>query len=462
MSKLFAIAGVTAVLRDLLNNGVIDGIVNSKGGSPLGNVLVTAQPPDRIKVDEAGEKPQLNLYMYQVTPNSGWRNIGLPSRSSTGERLSNPPLAIDLHYLVSAYGPEEFHTDALLGYAMYLLHETPVLTRRAIRTALNPLAPNPPDPNPPDPNPPDPNVNRPVSGMELFIKSNLAEQIEQIKITPHYLSAEEISKLWMAFQAKYRPSAAYQVSVLLIDNDQPAHSPLPVLKIGEEDRGPIVIPGLTLPFPSVEKIELPNNQVSALVGDEVKIAGTYLTGDFRPEPVVNILLSNASLGQTVTIDRFTSNNTQEIVFNLQDNVPAGLWMLSVVVIPKDDQNIPQPDRKVASIEVPFLVAPKIETDLKNTTFQRSGITNNLGNATIDLDVSPWMQPQQRIKLALGSTEVAATPFEGETEKLTFTYNGIAAGTYRIRLTVDGVESHLINRTDPVNPTFDEKQVIVIA
>ena len=452
MSKLFAIAGVTAVLRDLLNNGVIDGIVNGKGGSPLGNVLVTAQPPDRIKVDGGSEKPQLNLYMYQVTPNSGWRNIGLPSRSSTGERLSNPPLAIDLHYLVSAYGPEEFHTDALLGYAMYLLHETPVLTRRAIRTALNLLAPIPLVPD----------ENRPDSGMELFIKSNLAEQIEQIKITPHYLSAEEISKLWMAFQAKYRPSAAYQVSVLLIDNDQPAHSPLPVLKIGEDDRGPIVIPGLTLPFPSVEKIELPNNQVSALVGDEVKIAGTYLTGDFKSEPVVNILLSNASLGQTVTIDHFTSKNNQEIVFNLQDNVPAGLWMLSVVVIPKDDQGNPQPDRKVTSIEVPFLVAPKIETDLKNTTFQLSGITNNLGNATINLDVSPGMQPQQRIKLALGSTEVAATPFEGETVKLTFTYNGIAAGTYRIRLTVDGVESHLIDRTDPVNPTFYETQVIVIA
>lgn len=452
MSKLFAIAGVTAVLRDLLNNGVIDGIVNDKGGSPLGNVLVTAQPPDRIKVDEASEKPQLNLYMYQVTPNSGWRNVGLPSRSSTGERLSNPPLAIDLHYLVSAYGPQEFHTDALLGYAMYLLHETPVLTRRAIRTALNPLAPIPLVPN----------ENRPDSGMELFIKSNLAEQIEQIKITPHYLSAEEISKLWMAFQAKYRPSAAYQVSVLLIDNDQPAHSPLPVLKIGEDDRGPIVIPGLTLPFPSVEKIELPNNQVSALVGDEVKIAGTYLTGDFKPDPVVNIVLTNASLGRTVTIDSFESNNNQEIVFILQDNVPAGLWMLSVVAIPKDEQGNQQPDRKVTSIEVPFLVAPKITTDLKNTTFELTGITNNLGNATINLVVSPQMQPQQRVKLALGSTEVAAATIEAETGSIKFTYNSIAAGRYRARLTVDGVESHLIDRTDAVNPTFDETQVIVIA
>ena len=50
----------------------------------------------------------------------------------------NQPLALDLHYLLTAYGAEDLHAELLLGYAMQLLHETPVLTRQSIRTALLP------------------------------------------------------------------------------------------------------------------------------------------------------------------------------------------------------------------------------------------------------------------------------------------------------------------------------------
>ena len=53
-------------------------------------------------------------------------------------RLANAPLALDLHYLLSVYSGGDLHAEILLGYAMQLLHEMPVLTRDAIRTALNP------------------------------------------------------------------------------------------------------------------------------------------------------------------------------------------------------------------------------------------------------------------------------------------------------------------------------------
>ena len=53
--------------------------------------------------------------------------------------LSNPPLALNnLHYLLSAYSGGDLHAEILLGYAMQLLHEMPVLTRAAIRTAPTP------------------------------------------------------------------------------------------------------------------------------------------------------------------------------------------------------------------------------------------------------------------------------------------------------------------------------------
>src|SRR5438045_3368460 len=99
MAGPFAIAAVTAVLKDLLNDGMANHDL-----SALSNVTVTALPPDRIPATNADEKSQLNLFLFQVAPNLSWRNVGLPSRGTNGERLTNPPLALDLRYLVTAYG----------------------------------------------------------------------------------------------------------------------------------------------------------------------------------------------------------------------------------------------------------------------------------------------------------------------------------------------------------------------
>ena len=81
MSNALAIAGVTAVLKDLLNNGLIDHNVTGAVG---GNVTVTALPPDRVVAPGAQEGNQLNLFLHQVTPNAGWLNTGLPSRALNG------------------------------------------------------------------------------------------------------------------------------------------------------------------------------------------------------------------------------------------------------------------------------------------------------------------------------------------------------------------------------------------
>ncbi|MEZ4613451.1 MAG: DUF4255 domain-containing protein, partial [Caldilineaceae bacterium] len=136
MSNALAIAAVTAVLKDLLNNGLIQHDLSAA----VGTVAVTAKPPDLITTGQ-NEEPQLNLFLYHVTPNAGWRNVGLPSRDAAGARVANPPLALDLHYLLMAYGGADFQAEILLGYAMQLLHETPTLDRDAIRTALAPAPP---------------------------------------------------------------------------------------------------------------------------------------------------------------------------------------------------------------------------------------------------------------------------------------------------------------------------------
>src|SRR2546423_14161932 len=104
MSNALAVAAVSAVLKDLLNNGLIDHDVSTAVGKP---VVVSVLPPDRVTTG-AKEAAQLNLFLYQVTPNPGWQNAGFPSRDDQGARLTNPPLALDLHYLLTAYGRNDF------------------------------------------------------------------------------------------------------------------------------------------------------------------------------------------------------------------------------------------------------------------------------------------------------------------------------------------------------------------
>ena len=218
MSTALAIAGVTATLRDLLNDGLINHNVSGILGS---TVAVSALPPDRVVPANGVEGTQLNLFLHRVSPNLGWRNHHLPSRDSSGQqRLTNPPLALDLHYLLSAYSAEELGAEILLGYAMQLLHELPVLDRQAITTALNPS----------------PAVSAALPPtLQALASCGLAEQLEQIKLTPEHLSPDEMSKLWTAVQAHYRPTTAYMASVVLIESTQPVQMSPPVLSRGPVD-----------------------------------------------------------------------------------------------------------------------------------------------------------------------------------------------------------------------------------
>ena len=203
MSSPLAIGAVSAVLRNLLDNGLIEA-----GPAVGGTVNVSAVAPDTIDLSSAEEQPRLNLFLHQVTPNPGWRNRSLPSRSSSsGERLTNAPLALDLHYLLTAYARVDCQAEILLGYGMHLLHERPVLDRAAVQRALNP--------NPLD-------VAMLPPAFQALAAADLADQAELIKITPAVMGPEEMSKLWAAIQSHYRPSAAYVVSVVLIEATKPA------------------------------------------------------------------------------------------------------------------------------------------------------------------------------------------------------------------------------------------------
>ena len=136
---------------------------------------MTCLAPDQVQNnlgDISGPENQVNLFLHQVTHNAAWRNVDLPSLAADGKtRLKSPPLALDLHYLLTVYGSEDWQAEALLGYALMMLHENPVLARADIANALTALT-TIPEPYPTNP-------LTPVLGA-----SGLADQIEMLKITP--------------------------------------------------------------------------------------------------------------------------------------------------------------------------------------------------------------------------------------------------------------------------------------
>lgn len=436
MSSALAIASVTAVLKDLLNNALIDHDVDAS----IGEVIVSTLPPDRIDALDPQKKSRLNLFMYQVTPNAGWRNVGLPSRNTNGERVSNPPLAIDLHYLLTAYGAEELHAEILLGYGMQLLHETPVLTRDAIRRSLTP-------------------PSSVVGGGDLppalaaLFTSELAEQVEQIKISPSALSTEEISRMWSAFQAKYRPTAVYQVSVVLIESRGTTRSALPV-----RARKVKVIPFKQPIIEQINSRSTPADEIVSgqpiLAGFQLVLVGTQLSGE-----VTRVVVG----GIEVPSNQTTINDSQ-IITPIPAELPAGVQGVQVV------HNTllgspPTPHRGVESNIAAFVLQPRIE-NIGISDQQSSGI--NLRSANLNLTVQPAIGDTQRVVLLLNQFVPMASPPPsidvvpdsysfvapirrvlspptsppGPGENITIPIRGVRAGSYLVRIQVDGAESPL--------------------
>lgn len=437
MSTALAIAGVSAVLRDLLNDGLVNRNISGVVGT---SVTVSVLAPDRVVAEGGAEASQLNLFLYAVTPNLGWRNEGLPSRDAGGlTRLTNPPLALDLHYLLSAYSGGDLHAEILLGYAMQLLHETPVLSRAAIRTALNPSPLVAPDLPP---------------ALRALADAGLAEQLEQIKLTPQYLNSEEMSKLWTATQSAMRPSMAYQASVVLIQPQRPARTPLPVLTRGRvtatgREAGIAVQPTVQPDVPLLAAVRPPLGQPMAGIGDVVALHGTRLEGTDRSVLLVNdrfdIALELPVLAPQLP-ERPASTVASFSLAGQQDALPAGQYRATLRLTRLDALGV---DRALQSNPILFTLAPQINN--LPQAVERAGD----GSATVTIAFTPALRAGQQATLVVGSREVASLAEGATPTTLQFRIADAAEGVHLVRLRIDGIDSPIVDMdyAPPELPTF---------
>jgi hypothetical protein len=134
-------------------------------------------------------RPGLTLYLYRVTMNEHLRNQSYTG----GPPDAPPPLALDLHYLLTVWAEDAKDEHRLLGWAMHLLH-----------------------------------THQTLSASDLNDDGGWGPG-EMIQLIPAELSNEDLMRIWDALQRPYALSASYIARVVRIDVPPGQQSGKPVV-----------------------------------------------------------------------------------------------------------------------------------------------------------------------------------------------------------------------------------------
>jgi hypothetical protein len=325
---------------------------------------------------------------------------------------------------------------------MQLLHETPVLPREAIRRAL--AAPLPVDTGgglPP--------------AMAALATSELADQVEMIKLTPLALDTEELSRVWSALQARYRPTAAYRASVVLIESRRSTRSSLPV-----RDRKVYVLP---FRQPIIEEVRSqadaddPASERRRIVtGDRLVLMGRNLAGD-----VTRVLIGGAE---------FTPDPADVAERVITVEIPASVrgGVQVVQIIHRLMLGDPATEhRGVESNVAAFVLSPTIVPSIPDPLDSEIIDSVTYFSGEVELAFTPEVGRTQRVVMLLNERGAV-----GESRSYSFIvpprdpgdpatspvlrvpFSGVEAGTYLVRAQVDGAESVLIaDFAEPPGPTY---------
>lgn len=410
MSNAQVIAATTATLRLLLLGGI------PARDDAITQLDVTTIPPDRI--DPTVDTPRLNLFLYQAVQNGAWRNRDA-AHARPGE-LQLSPLGLNLHYLLTAYGQVDRDDGGLshrvLGAAMSVLHDHPVFGPNELVAAL---------PN-----------------------HQALPQVERLRVSPLVTSIDEMSKLWTIFQTNYRLSAAYEVAVVLIESDRRTSNPLPVLRRGDDDGGPVVLVGQ---LGTLIRALAPSNRAAVRLGEVLTIEGRNIGAGQQ------IRVTGPHLLKPVFLDPLPGGSSDRISIVLPAAGAVGAmstwapgFYTATVVMPFAK------DHDLSSNAVGFALAPSITV---------VPTTSPAGSTTLIVRCSPRLRPDQAAVLQFGlppmpiaEEQPRAQTAEPHPTTHSFKVSGKQGDRIIARLRVDGVDSVPIDPSNPRN--FDPAQMVV--
>jgi hypothetical protein len=405
MSTTAALAATTQMLRSVLLDATST-LWAKLGSTPA----ISAVPPDRITVEEGD---QLNVFLYRTSLNLGWRDEGLPVRSANGTRLTQPPLALDLHYVISAHCHTDLHAELLMGSAMEALHGMSVLTAAAISKYYAQATP----------------AGIASDVWTLLSAAQLDQQPDQVTVSFENMSIDDISKLWSVLGEKYRPSAAYLITVVLLQPDGPVRTPLPVTQPAGLQVTPLLVPWLAGVDP--ERITWGDTTPLHLTGANLLGSGTQVV--FGTDASAAPASTSSSISIDVVLPASARAGLQPMRVRHQAPPPGGGTPRT------SDQSNP----------LALFVCPKL-----------GPVTASAGQVSAELE--PSVDPGQRVQLLLyGATNftIDAAPRTAPATQVEFDTSAVPAGTYLMQIDVDGAQSTL---TQPSLTTPFNSPTVVIA
>jgi hypothetical protein len=179
MSSFTVLSTVSKALKSVLWEGIRQEVpLQSVVPNPAAIVFLN---PTETARDSSNH---LSLWLYQVTENEFLKNappvrVERKNGVANGDHLlAPPPLAVNLHFLVTPFGETPDGSLLLLGKVMEILYDNP-------------------------------------SVIVHDVNDNV---FEEMRIAMCRLSLEELSRVWEALMEPYRLSVCYEVRVMHIDS----------------------------------------------------------------------------------------------------------------------------------------------------------------------------------------------------------------------------------------------------
>ena len=395
MSDYQAIGAVSATLQRLLRDRME---LLSDGTS----VKVTVSTPGPEQGNgQAVEAPRVNLFLYKVSENAALKNQEIPGQGHPGS-YGHPPLSLDLHYLLTAYGANaeaevevgnETLAQYLLGSAMRVLHDYPVL-----------------------------------SG-ETILDPSLHNAFEQVKLYLDPVSLEALSDVWSALTLPYRLSAAYTVSVVQIESQHARSYPKPV---GAPPEAGPQLTVITFSAPTIDRVRIrrqepPHQETTvpyARIGDTLVLLGSNFGGEDT-----RVQMGSLSLAPTVS-----DGQRIEVALLDDDALQPGAQPVNLVrdIMVGDP---PEPRPGFRSNQAVFMLVPRVDAaELAVVVVDGDVVT------IITITGARLFQENKECQTIIGN-EVIPTPYTSATPtSISFSLPALAPGTYTVRVRVNAAES----------------------
>lgn len=397
MSTYQAIGGVSSSLQTLLR----DRMEIPPLPSGVTTVPVTIGTPAE---DDDTATPRINLFLFRVSENEFLKNQEIPGHGHPAA-YGRPPLSLDLHYLITAYGTSsesdgdlttETLAHYLLGSAMRVLHDFPVITE-GLET----------------------------SGGLSILDPSLHDEFERVKLSLNPLSLEDMTEIWTSLTLPYRLSVAYAVSVVQIESQATRRYPRPVGEL--PDAGPRV-KVVTLVTPRIDRFrvrrqEAPDEESAvpyARIGDGLVVMGGGFVEDETVLRLGTVLVPPLA-------DPAVTDERLEFDLPDDDELQPGAQPLQVIRQIELGEP-PEPRSGFHSNLAVFMLVPRV------TGASHDGVTVTVSGSRLFLE-------HHDCQTIVGDQIVDASEYTSASPtSISFPLPSLDPDTYVVRVRVNGAES----------------------